>query len=252
MKQLEEAYGDEIAAAASSVFIYGYYTAGQALLKGLEAGRRRHLRPEAAPGGAGGRSRWRATRRRRATSSSTTTARRSATSSSRRSSPTRPATACRTWRRSGGSPTSTRRSAASSRRTRPRLTAEPEVRRRPRPAVGGQGRRGLLRQVTSWRHRTIRRQRRADPPPAGGRPALRRRPRRLRRRPRVRRRRAPGHPRPERRRQDHAVQPDLGRVPADSGNRRAVRAGRDRRARAQRAPASGSRARSRPRACSSA
>ena len=53
--------------------------------------------------------------------------------------------------------------------------------------------------------------RRADPPPAGGRPALRRPRRRARRRPRRRARRTPGDPRPQRRRQDDAVQRDLRR-----------------------------------------
>ena len=55
------------------------------------------------------------------------------------------------------------------------------------------------------------RARRADPPPAGDRPALRRPPRRARRRPRRRARRAARHPRPERRRQDDAVQRHLRR-----------------------------------------
>ena len=55
------------------------------------------------------------------------------------------------------------------------------------------------------------RARRADPPPAGDRPALRRPPRRARRRPRRRARRAARDPRPERRRQDDALQRHLGR-----------------------------------------
>jgi branched-chain amino acid transport system substrate-binding protein len=37
LEGLEEAYGEEIAAAGPSVFTYGYYTAGVALAKGLEA-----------------------------------------------------------------------------------------------------------------------------------------------------------------------------------------------------------------------
>ena len=70
------------------------------------------------------------------------------------------------------------------------------------------------------------RKRRADPPLAGGRPALRRRARRARRRPRRRARRASRHPRAERRGQDDALQRHRRRVPADGGNDRAVRRGR--------------------------
>ena len=55
---------------------------------------------------------------------------------------------------------------------------------------------------------------RADPPLAGGRPALRRRSGRARRRSRRRARRAPCHPRAERRREDDAVQPRGRRLPA--------------------------------------
>ncbi len=50
LKRLEASYGAEIAAPGPSVFTYGYYTAGRALAKGLEAVERGHLRPEGAPG----------------------------------------------------------------------------------------------------------------------------------------------------------------------------------------------------------
>ena len=62
--------------------------------------------------------------------------------------------------------------------------------------------------------------RRADPAPARGRPAVRRTARRARRRSRRRARRAPRDPRPQRRREDDAVQPHLRRHPADLGDDR--------------------------------
>ena len=94
-------------------------------------------------------------------------------------------------------------------------THVPEV-REAEPAVDRQD-------ATSEGHRlsdtgaeaAARRARRADPPPAGDRPAVRRPPRRERRRPRRRSRRAPRHPRPERRRQDDAVQRHLRRRPPE-------------------------------------
>ena len=102
---------------------------------------------------------------------------------------------------------------------------QPEVREARPAAVGGQGGGGLVR-AADVRRRNIRRARRADPPVSGDRPALRRRRSRRRRRPDGRRRRAAGDPGAERRREDHAVQPDLGGVPAERGDRGAVRAGR--------------------------
>ncbi len=95
-------------------------------------------------------------------------------------------------------------------------------------------------------------ERRADPPLAGGRPALRRPPGRPRRRSRRRARRAPRDPRPERRREDDAVQRHRRRVPADVGDDRAVRTGRHASSRAHAASASASRAPTRSRGSSSA
>ena len=131
---------------------------------------------------------------------------------------------------------------------------EPEVRegQRRRPGSATPRRSTSRRSSDSGSTSDICRARRADPPLAGGRPALRRRPRRPRRGPRGQARRTPGHPRPQRRRQDDAVQPDLGRVPADHRVGRAVRR-RRRRARLRASVrAWASRARSRRRGCSSA
>ena len=50
LQRLEDSYGKEIAGLGPSVFTYGYYTAAQALVKGLEEAERRRLRPEGAPG----------------------------------------------------------------------------------------------------------------------------------------------------------------------------------------------------------
>ena len=107
------------------------------------------------------------------------------------------------------------------------------ARRAPPPPWVGNAEKVYFGEVTMAAPATSAERRRADPPLAGGRPALRRRRRRLRRGPRGRARGAARDPRPERRRQDHAVQPHLGRVPADGGHRRAVRAGRHRAARPQ-------------------
>ena len=80
LKRLEDSYGKEIAGLGPSVFTYGYYTAGQALVKALEESGGDVSDQKAL------RTRWplrrcRATRRLTATSSWTTTTRRSATSS---------------------------------------------------------------------------------------------------------------------------------------------------------------------------
>ena len=74
---------------------------------------------------------------------------------------------------------------------------------------------------------TSSRARRADPPSAGGRPAVRRSARSSGGRPRDRRRRAAGDPRPERGGQDDPLQRDLRGLPRDVGEHRAVRQGRD-------------------------
>ena len=130
----------------------------------------------------------------------------------------------------------------------------PECETGERPAVGRQGRDGELRAgsgiANGGSQRQSHRARATDPPLAGDRPPLRRRPRRARRRPRRAARRAPGRPRAQRGRQDDAVQPDLRGVPAEQRARRAVRARRDAPARRASAPAWGSRGRSRRRGCS--
>ena len=118
-----------------------------------------------------------------------------------------------------------RRARSSRRRGRARSRSSRTARSRPRSSS-----RRLTRSTSS-------RARRAGPPLAGGRPAVRRPPRRARRRPRRRAGRAPCDPRPERGRQDHALQPHLRRLPGHLGLGRAPRPrrhGRCRRARARR------------------
>ena len=85
-----------------------------------------------------------------------------------------------------------------------------------------QGRLGAARsppgdQVANLYRSSSQRTCRAGPPFAGGRPAVRRPSCGARRRPRRRARRAPGDPRPERGREDHALQPRLRRLPRDRG-----------------------------------
>ena len=124
-------------------------------------------------------------------------------------------------------------------------TIEPAARphaaavREEEPAVAGQDQGRQERRHHASGHQVARvtaaarNERRADPPLAGGRPALRRRSGRARRRSRRRARRAPRDPRPERRRQDDALQPRRGRLPALGRDDRGDGAGRHAPARAR-------------------
>ena len=204
---------------ASSTFTFGYYINTWGLIKGLKAVERRHLRrPEDAPGGdREGEARDRRTGR----STWTRTARRSSTSTTSSSITKDGKLAIKTVgeipsvdQTFGG--TFSDEDAGAGTHVPAVREAEPAVdrqddRTRRSPANA------LVTDSSSSRAR------RADPPLAGDRPAVRRPPRRARRRPRRRARREARDPRPERRREDDALQRHLRRLPAELGHDRVPR-----------------------------
>ena len=239
LDDLKAAYGEEIAGLGPSVFVYNYYTAALAPDQGSRGGQRRHQRPEQAAGGSRDVTLTGSTRR-GARSSSTRTATAIADNFVKEIVPDTDGdevpdvkTIARVpgvEQTFGGTFTAD---------TPPPDRDEPEVRGRQRRRRGS----ATPKRSTSRRSKDvmaapadIHRRRRADPPLAGGRPALRRRPRRARRGPRGR----PGERRailgPNGAGKTTLFNLISGEFPPTAGHGRAVRQRRDRAAGAQARP----------------